>query len=212
MKLSDLNIFEVGNTIQLVGAVYADKDRIFLCMMPDGLSEEQDEGLRTSLMYANRGAGDGQVPLMLDMDSADWDRFLRQTDLLETEILEAAGPNKEIVKAITRKSTRQINQDVSWKVFRRDGMKCRYCAADDVPLTVDHLVLWEHGGPSIEANLVSACKKCNKFRGNTEYADWLVSPQYKGSSKKLDEATRQKNLALVNTLSIIPRRLHNSSR
>ena len=208
MKLSDLNILDVGNTIQLVGAVYADKDRIFLCMMPNGLSEDQDTELNCQL----NGVASTRPVKMLYMDAADWEKFLRQTDLLETEILEAAGPNKEIVKAITRKSTRQISQDVSWKVFRRDGMKCRYCAADDVPLTVDHLVLWEHGGPSIEANLVSACKRCNKFRGNTEYADWLVSPQYKGSSKKLDEATRQKNLALVNTLSIIPRRLHNSSR
>jgi hypothetical protein len=208
MKLSDLNILDVGNTIQLVGAVYADKDRIFLCMMPNGLSEDQDTELNCQL----NGVASTRPVKMLYMDAADWEKFLRQTDLLETEILEAAGPNKEIVKAITRKLTRQISQDVSWKVFRRDGMKCRYCAAADVPLTVDHLVLWEHGGPSIEANLVSACKRCNKFRGNTEYADWLVSPQYKGSSKKLDEATRQKNLALVNTLSIIPRRLHNSSR
>lgn len=210
MKLSDLNILEVGNTIQLVGAVYADKDRVFLCMMPDGLSEEQDSDIRASLMYADRLSGHTQVPIMLDMGAADWEKFLRQTDLLETEILEASGPNKEIVKAITRKSTRQISQGVSWDVYRRDGYKCRYCAADNVPLTVDHLVLWEHGGPSIESNLVSACRKCNKTRGNTEYADWLASPHYKNSSRKLDEATRQKNLDLVNTLSVIPRRLHGS--
>lgn len=212
MKFEDIPILEIGNTIQLVGAVYANADIVYLCMMPDGLSEVQAENVRTSLMYAERLAAVEQVPKMLEMSSEDWEKFLRQTDILEVEVMTAAGPNKEIVKAIIRKSTRQISQGVSWQVYKRDSYKCRYCSADDVPLTVDHLVLWESGGPSTANNLLSACRKCNKTRGNMEYKDWLLSPHYLRVARNLTEETRQKNLAVAHTLDLIPRHLHGSSR
>ncbi|GAG09150.1 unnamed protein product, partial [marine sediment metagenome] len=83
--------------------------------------------------------------------------------------------------------------------------KCRYCGRDDVPLTVDHLVLWEDGGPSIEENLVSACRKCNKKRGNTEYSDWLQHPYYLKVSAALLPCHQEKNEKLAPTLPGIPR-------
>ena len=70
-----------------------------------------------------------------------------------------AGPCSHTItklyKAVIRKCQRNIEQGVSWNVFRRDGYACRYCGNKEVPLTVDHLVLWEESGPSTEANLVS---------------------------------------------------------
>lgn len=191
MKLADLNIHDIGNTIQIAGAVFADADTMFLCLFPDEHEERRIE--------------------VLNMDQADWAKFIRQTDILETQVLAQASDGK-LAKIVLRKSSRQIQQNVSWAVYRRDGFRCRYCGANDVPLTVDHLVLWEEGGPSTEANLVSACRKCNKTRGNMQYAEWLQHPRYLKLSKRLPSATKRANAALVDTLDAIPRRIHGKSR
>jgi 5-methylcytosine-specific restriction endonuclease McrA len=111
-----------------------------------------------------------------------------------------------VTKAILRKSQRLIEQRVSWAVFKRDGYRCRYCGAEGVPLTVDHLVLWEDGGPSVEENLVSACRPCNKTRGNMSYGDWLHSRYYRQKSSKLTPEGREANDKLLSTLNSIQRR------
>ena len=185
MKLSDLDILQVGHTIQIAGAVFADSNALYLCLLPD----EGAEGRRIET---------------LDMDADDWARFIRQTDLLEAEVL-AKAKDGTLAKVILRKSTRQIEQGVSWTVYRRDGFQCRYCGADNVPLTVDHLVLWEEGGPSIPTNLLTACRRCNRARGNMGYEDWLKSPYYLQVSRKLPLGIRADNEALVKALDTIPR-------
>lgn len=192
MKLADINLLRIGDTIQLAGAVWAGEGKLLLCLFPG----EDVVGL---------------VPLELEMNVEDWAKFLRQTDLLETEILTRAE-NGDLVKAIYRKSQRQVDTAVTWKVFKRDQYRCRYCAADDVPLTIDHLVCWEDGGPSTIPNLLAACKKCNKTRGNTLYEAWLGHPYYKDVSRRLPAETHAANLALVSTLGGIPRVLHPRSR
>jgi hypothetical protein len=190
-RLSDINLLSVGNTITMTGAIYSGEGKTYLAYFP---GEKEDHPIEA-----------------LDMDSGDWETFIRQTDLLETEVLTKASDGK-LVKVIARKSQRQVEQGISWRVFKRDGYRCRYCAKDDVPLTVDHLVLWEEQGPSIEANLVSACRKCNKVRGNTTYAEWLKHPYYVQVSAALDEVTRRANEAVLSTLDGIPRMVHARSR
>lgn len=93
-------------------------------------------------------------------------QIIRQLDVQEIEGLQ---------KVILRKSQRNIDQSISWQVFKRDEYKCVYCDADDVPLTVDHIVLWEHMGDTHPDNLNSCCKKCNKTRGSMDYDEWLNS-------------------------------------
>ncbi len=97
-------------------------------------------------------------------------------------------------------------------MFKRDGYACRYCGRDDVPLTVDHLVCWESGGPSTEANLVSACRKCNKIRGNTPYADWLSHEYYVRSARGLSKAVQEANAAVSGTLGSIQLKIHVHTR
>lgn len=190
--LKDLDILRVGHDIQIAGAVFADNDHLFLCLLPDEPVE-------------------GREIVSLEMSTDDWKAFIRQTDLLETEVL-AQSKDGTLAKTIIRKSARQIDQGVSWRVFKRDGYKCRYCGADDVPLTVDHLVTWESGGPSIEDNLVSACRKCNKVRGNLSYADWLKHPHYLKVSKGLSVAQQNQNVLALAMLDMIPRKTHINSR
>lgn len=183
-KFSDLNIHDIGTQLQLVGAVWAQDDRGYLCFFP--------------------GEGELVDLVPMNMSTDDWAQFLRQTDLLEVEMFER-DENGKLTKAIVRKSQRQVSQHVSWEVFRRDGYTCRYCGNGEVPLTVDHLVLWEEGGPSIVENLVSACKKCNRVRGNTQYEDWLRHPYYVEKSKNLTNRTQVLNRNVLANLEHIPR-------
>ena len=219
-KFEDLDLLRVGDTIQIVGAIWAGEGQMHLCMFPDehgrvldgqgstlGWEDAEDNettGFRTS---------DGEVLCAeaLNMTLDEWQQFIRQTDIMEASVL-TEGPDGKVIKSIVRKSARQISQHVSWAVYRRDGYRCRYCGRDDVPLTVDHLVLWEEGGPSTEANLVASCKRCNKTRGNTQYTDWLNHPYYQRVSKNLTATVRQDNLDLVATLDGIPRMLHKPSK
>jgi hypothetical protein len=190
--LEQLNLLALGNTIQVSGVIYADDEVVYLCMMP-----EEPIGER--------------VLRVLDLNQEEWKRVIRQTDLIETEVLENA-PDKLLAKIIVRKSTRQIEQGVSWAVFRRDGFKCRYCGADDVPLTVDHVVPWEAGGPSIEENLVASCRKCNKTKGKLTLPEWMRHHRYRKVSQQLAPEVRQQNEELLGTLDSIPLRAHSRGR
>lgn len=101
----------------------------------------------------------------------EWKDLLFQLDVLEVEILDPNNPNQ---KKIVRKTQREIEQRVSWNVFRRDNFTCQYCFNEGV-CTVDHIVCWEDLGQSVEDNLITACRKCNKTRGNTPFVDWIKS-------------------------------------
>jgi hypothetical protein len=185
MEFKDLDIKDIGQEILLVGGVWAGKGNTFVCLYPEFAGQE------------------GNIHV-LNLTGDEWKALLRQSDLVETEVLEKAEDGK-LYKGVIRKCQRNIEQGVSWNVYRRDGYACRYCGNKEVPLTVDHLVLWEESGPSTEANLVSACRKCNKVRGSIQYADWLKHPYYLDKSKKLTSYERERNEILVATLDDIPR-------
>jgi hypothetical protein len=185
-ELKDIDLLQIGHTIQISGMMMSDGDgKTYLIPLPGELI--------------------GTL-IGLNLSFEDWKKFLRQSDIQEVEVL--ANDEGKLKKAIIRKSTRQIDQKVSWNVYRRDDYACRYCGRDDIPLTVDHIVLWEEGGPSIEENLVTSCKRCNKTRGNIQYKDWVVSDQYYDLSKNLSGFAIRLNLALIDTLDAIPRKVH----
>jgi len=185
MKFSDLDLRKIGNTVQLVGAIWAGEGKAFVLRFPE---------------YANEPT----ELLEVELTHEDWKTLLRQSDVVETEVL-SKTENGELFKAIVRKCERSVAQQVTWNVYRRDGFRCRYCATDKVPLTVDHVILWEDGGPSIEENLVASCRKCNKIRGETPYADWMQHPYYLDVYRKLTPDARYQNEMLVNRLATIPR-------
>lgn len=205
-ELKDVNLLAFGNTIHLAGAVYLGDGKVYLTMLPEYqgyIAAFPDE----TVGFEDDKAGHHDVET-LDLSREDWKTFMRQCDIMETEILQAAGEDGKLAKAIVRKSQRQISQDVSWRVYRRDNFKCRYCGADNCPLTVDHLILWEEGGPTEVENLFASCKRCNNKRGNTPYSDWLKDPYYQRVSKNLSEDVRKANEDIVSSLDAIPRLKH----
>ena len=193
MKFSDIEILSIGNTIQLVGAVWQGEGKTIICVFPDEALDDRDD------------------VSILRMNSAEWEYFIRQADVMETEVLSKAKDGS-ITKTILRKSSRQVDQTISWKVFKRDGYACRYCGNDNVPLTVDHLVRWEEGGPTIEANLISACKKCNRTRGNMSYDAWLDSEYYGRFANVRTQEVSSQNALVLATPHSIPRKYNINSR
>ncbi len=170
VTLADLDILEVGHTIQLGGAIWTGNGKVYLVPLPDEDLVGEHE--------------------LLVMDTAQWERFLNQSDVLDVR-----GPGK----AILRKSQRQVDQWIAWEVFKRDGYQCRYCGKE-APLTVDHVILWEQGGATVAENLVSACRRCNKLRGSKEYTVWMIGSDYRRVSSDLDADVHMKNVALVDRL------------
>lgn len=207
-KFADPNLLDVGNTIQLTGAVWGGNGKLYLCMFPENHGSFCTEERGDCVEFVPE-KGNSLVAESLNMTTTEWVKFIQQTDLLETEVLSAAGDDGKLAKIIIRKSGRSIAQSISWEVYHRDGFRCRYCGAGPgIPLTVDHLVLWEHGGPSIPGNLVTADKGCNRKRGNLPYDQWLEHPYYKKVSANLTEEQREANRELTKTLAAIPRMLH----
>lgn len=184
MALDKIPLKDIGTRIQMVGAVYASPGgKAWVVLFPGEPTPEVEF-----------------VPL----DQEEWIRFLKQTDLVEVEVMVKDPETKALGKALVRKSERVISQITSWTVFRRDGFRCRYCGVEDQPLTVDHLITWESGGPSVPENLVSACKKCNSARGDMAYEQWLHDPYYKRVSQGLSFEERFKNQGLIPALARIP--------
>jgi len=115
-------------------------------------------------------------------------------------------------KIVLRKSQRNIEQGISWEVFRRDNFTCRYCGANNVPMTVDHVVLWEDLGDSVTKNLICACRKCNKTRGNMKYPDWLQSTYYLAKIANVSNAIAKLNIDAWEIAKAVPLRKHTRSR
>lgn len=179
LNIQDINIYDIGNDIQIVGTIWSGKGQCFITQFP-----EKDE----DFSHAKK----------LLMTLEDWHRFLKQTDILETEIF-SQDPSG-IVKKIVRKTQRQIDSYMQWAVFKRDNYTCRYCGRTGIPMTVDHIDLWEDGGATVPENLLSACRRCNKDRGRTPYKDWIHSKVYENFSKNLSPEIREENLALIKEL------------
>lgn len=186
ITLASLDISDIGNYLNLGGFVLTGQHDSVIVMLPN------DELVD---------------PRVLSTEFSDFKKIIRQMDIQEVVI-----HGKDGNKVIHRKSQRQLDQHVSWQVFRRDNCTCRYCGRDDVPMTYDHVYLWELGGDNTVENGVAACKKCNKTRGNTDYAEWLKHPYYLRVSKNLPEEIKGKNLELSEVYLNFDRRISKRSR
>jgi len=72
-------------------------------------------------------------------------------------------------------------------VMIRDGMKCTYCGADNVRLTIDHIVPKSKGGKSTFENTVAACKPCNNKKGSNLCSEIRMYPKVNAHSPTISE-------------------------
>jgi len=50
-------------------------------------------------------------------------------------------------------------------IFRRDKFQCQYCGSKN-DLTLDHVTPRSKGGPTSWENLITACRRCNGYKGD----------------------------------------------
>lgn len=108
-------------------------------------------------------------------------QFIEQPTLEEwSEIVRAADKPEyldELRKVWLRKTGRLISGRVQQKIFYRDGFLCVYCGrmmGKDVHMTIDHWIPLDLGGENNSKNYFSACKRCNKDKGNMHPRRWCT--------------------------------------
>ncbi|MCA6075190.1 HNH endonuclease [Fulvivirga sp. 1062] len=111
--------------------------------------------------------------------------FLRKTEMVESA-------NGHVIRSVSQsypmpaviRLTRYIH--IPYKgvaltrqnVFKRDNFNCQYCGTHN-ELTLDHVMPRSRGGKSSWDNLITACKRCNAFKGDYTPEEAGISLQYK---------------------------------
>ncbi len=147
---------DIGNIIQIAGIIVQGAGRSVMLMTPD-----------SSTLY------DMQT---ITLSVEEWSAFIRHSDDPSVFELDATGG----IKAVHRKLRYQISGAVQQKIWARDGFKCMFCKREmgDVQLTIDHFEPLELGGVNDQSNYLSACRKCNKRKGNMTPQDWCRDKDY----------------------------------
>lgn len=185
-----LNIRQIGFGISMGGFILVDKDKKYLISFPN-----EDEFEAKDLVA-------------IAPDSEEYKEIVRQMDISEIELIDN-NTNKKIV---VRKSQRNLDQGIIWKVFARDNYICRYCGITGVPMTYDHIKLWENNGEITEENGICSCRKCNKTRGNMDYKEWINSEYYAIRSENLSNPVKRENKSLIAKYKTFPDKISKRKR
>lgn len=133
------------------------------------------EGMGTHVLVITPGANFPITFNTITPTIEDWCELLRNSD--NPRIYEQ-GPDNTI-KAIHRKVERSIGGSVQQMVWRRDGYQCMYCGAEmgthGVVLSADHWIPVDLGGADTDDNLITACRMCNKRKGNRHPREFCES-------------------------------------
>lgn len=147
----DIPTEEIGDLWQIEGVIYGNGEQSVVLELPfSGMADNE---------------------LQLEKPTTEqWQEFLKQTD----------DPVMPIGKAFVRKATRQIDEAIKWKVYKRDNYTCVYCGNSGIPMTVDHYHPQALGGLTTLDNLRTSCRKCNKLKANRTIEEWKVLALQKG--------------------------------
>ena len=77
------------------------------------------------------------------------------------------------VRSAQKRTSRNINTKLRFKVLQRDHFRCCACGASpakdpSVELHIDHIIPWSKGGETVMENLQTLCSKCNLGKSNME--------------------------------------------
>lgn len=81
-------------------------------------------------------------------------------------------PSKNITPCVIEHMTgRTVSPKLRFRVFMRDGMKCKVCGRSrasypDLEFEVDHVVAYSKGGETAFDNLQTLCKECNRGKSH----------------------------------------------
>jgi hypothetical protein len=146
---------DFGNTLLVKGIIYGNGDDDIAMFLPG-----DELATYTTVWFA---------------DADEWHKVIKQTDDPEIYVKDNGGA----IKAIIRKSTRQVDEWMRWAVWRRDKFTCVYCGETNKAMTVDHVLAQELGGETVVENMVTSCRWCNKQKANKTIPEWLKYCQVK---------------------------------
>ena len=80
-------------------------------------------------------------------------------------------PSEEQTVSDTRRTGRDVNLRLRFRVMQRDRFTCKSCGKSPathqgVVLHVDHIMPWSKGGKTVIENLQTLCSNCNLGKGN----------------------------------------------
>ena len=94
-------------------------------------------------------------------------------------ISESAGYGKKNYRFIMDRYKKLRNGEINWSGSTREYIKelerkneCIYCGSHE-PLSIDHLIPKNRGGPDIGDNAVLACKTCNSSKSDKGLYEWF---------------------------------------
>lgn len=64
---------------------------------------------------------------------------------------------------------KKLSSGLRWIILKRDNFKCRKCgldAEDGAKLEIDHIDPITNWGKTVESNLMTLCRECNKGKSN----------------------------------------------
>lgn len=128
----------------------------------------------------------GKQPVRRDMDNklystissgAYMRKYIKWSNALKAfvEYINQDVGNMDSLETINepngRKTSRDINLRLRFKVMQRDNFKCCLCGASPAKdastvLHIDHIVPWSKGGETTIDNLQTLCSKCNLGKSN----------------------------------------------
>jgi 5-methylcytosine-specific restriction endonuclease McrA len=138
------------------------------------------QGMGTNILVLTPQANDIAVntPQKYSVDVVrpfieEWSEIIRRTD----DPLWFEKDETGMTKAVHRKVRMAISGVVQQRIWVRDGFQCLFCGRrmGEVQLTVDHFMPLELGGANNETNYISACRKCNKRKGNRHPEEFINS-------------------------------------
>lgn len=152
---------DLGNVVKMAGVLLCGKDTN-ICLLVPG----QDAGSMGSMLDAT----------IVEPTLSEWSELMRHWDDPKVLVCDTTEAGR-IIKAIFRKVERSISGAVQQRIWVRDDLRCMYCgrAMGKIQLTVDHFIPLEQGGENCEGNYISACRKCNKDKGNMSPSDYCVA-------------------------------------
>lgn len=161
MTIAGVELAEYGDTMRIEGVIVGDGHKRRFLYLPGEyrpLPAQLDQG----------------YSMTLD-ETLDW---LKQSDDPTSPIY--SDDLNKVIKAVVRKATRQVDQNVAWTCYKRDNFVCRYCSKSGVPLTYDHFQPQALGGLTTVENGRSACRPCNKAKGHMTIDEWTAFQQKRG--------------------------------
>jgi hypothetical protein len=147
---------DFGQNLHIGGVIFEGNGEEVVVLVPDS-SIDPDRWQATGVRHVS--------PTL-----EEWSDLLKQSDDPVFFQLDESGT----IKAVHRKVRFQISGAVQQRIWVRDELQCVYCERPmgEVTLTIDHWMPLELDGANDETNYLSACRKCNKRKGDLHPREW----------------------------------------